>query len=208
MCCEPTGERLAVAVGVKSEYALLVAEVGICGLVAAYVAIAAADNAGYDLVAYFNGVSCGVALNVFAKSDDLACTLVSESYGYDAEGVLAPFVNVCSAYSASFSLYENIVVLKSGNGEFFNFNFLGSGKRCNLGGFGDSLGAARAALRCHFTEDLAYYALNLRRTDAHLSSSFLYMMRKLSLNTQRRYLVKLLALVMPSPVGPAMVKVV
>ena len=33
-------------------------------------------------------------------------------------------------------------------------------------------------------------------------------MRKLSDITQRRYLVKLLALVKPSPVGPAIVKVV
>ena len=135
--CKPTRKGVCVVMGDKTEHALLVAEVGVGGLVAADKALAAADNAGNNLVADLYGVARGIHLYVFTERDNLARSLVSEGYGDNAEWVSLPLVYVGSANAAALYFYEYIVVLKRGNGKFLYLNLFLGGKHCNLCGFGD-----------------------------------------------------------------------
>ena len=72
-------------------------------LVTANVTVTATDNARYDFIANFNGVTSGILFNVFTKSDDFASTFVTESYGDNAEGIAFPLVNVCSTNATTFN---------------------------------------------------------------------------------------------------------
>ena len=61
----------------KTENALLIAEVGVSGLVTADITITATDYARNDLIANFEGVAGRVFLNVYAERDNLARSLVT-----------------------------------------------------------------------------------------------------------------------------------
>jgi hypothetical protein len=201
---EPTGKRVSVAVRDKTKHALLVAKVGVSGLVTTYEALTATDNRGNDLVTYLDRLTCGIGLHVFTKSDDLAGTLMTESYRNKSEGVALPLVDVGAANAAALDLDENVVVLKCGNRKFLYFYFLCRRKHSDLR-LARNILCDRRACR-HFGNELTNYAFYLCSVQFHLR--FLsYIMRKLSDITQRRSLVKLFAEVIPSPVGPAMVKV-
>ena len=78
---EPTVEVVVGLVTDQTEYALLIAEVGSAGNHAACIALAAADNRGDDLVAYADGLTCGVELYVLTNCYNLTGTLVTKRYG-------------------------------------------------------------------------------------------------------------------------------
>jgi hypothetical protein len=138
MSSEPAGKRLSIAVRDETKHALLVAKVGVCGLVTAHEALAAADNRGNDLVANLDGFACGVGLHVLTESDDFAGTLVTESYGNKSEGVALPLVYVSTAHATSLYSYKDIVILKGGNGEFLNLDLLLSSKHSYLSSLGNT----------------------------------------------------------------------
>jgi hypothetical protein len=166
----------------KTEYALLIAKVCVCGVVAADIAFAAGCNGCYDLVANLDGVAGCIAFYVFTESDDLACALVTENYGDKTEGVALPFVYVRTANARAFNLNEYVVILKFGNGKFFEFYFLCIRKHCNRRRFGDGSAAVLAALAVaavaaaafvlragsvHFANDLANNAFDIGRIECH-----------------------------------------
>jgi hypothetical protein len=163
--CKPTGKGLCVVVVDKTEYALLVAEVGVGGLVTANVAVTAADNRGYDLVANLDRLACSVSLNVLTESDDLARALVTESYRNESEGIRAPLVYVGTANATALYLDENVVILKLRNGELLNLDLLLSGKHSNLRSLGNT--GRRLRRCCGLAENSAYYCFYLRRRNIH-----------------------------------------
>jgi hypothetical protein len=184
MCCKPTVEGVFFVVADKAEYALLIAKVCVCGVVAADVAFAAGCNGCSDFIANLDGVAGCIAFYVFTESDDLACALVTENYGDKTEGVALPFVYVCTANARAFNFNEDIVVLKFGNGKFFDFYFLCICEHCNLCCFGDRCAAVLAALAVaavaaaafvlmlarrgvHFAYDLANNAFDIGRIECH-----------------------------------------
>jgi hypothetical protein len=162
---EPTGEGVSVAVRNKAEHALLVAEVGVGGLVTADEALATADNRGDDLVADLDGLTCGIHLNVLTESDDLTCALVTESYGDKSERITLPLVNVGAANAATLYLDENVIVLKSGDGKFLDLYFFLSCKHSDLTGLGNTLrGSARRKALAEYSTN---YRFNLGRRNIH-----------------------------------------
>ena len=111
----------------QTEHTLLIAEVGVCGMIATDVAFATTDNARNDFIADFNGIARRIVLNVLTERDDFTRTFVTERYGNNPKGVPFPFVHVRTADSATLDFNENVVVLKRGNRVLFYFNFFLSG---------------------------------------------------------------------------------
>ena len=130
--CKPTGKGVCIAVMDKSENSLLVAKVSVCGLVTANEAFATADNGSNDLVANLYGISGSICLYIFTESNDLTCSLVTESYRDKSEGIALPLMNVSSAYATAFNLNENIVVTNGRHRKFLYLDGLGSCEHCNL----------------------------------------------------------------------------
>ena len=157
--CKPTGKGVLITVGDETEHALLVAEVGVCGLVAADEALATADNAGNDLIADLDGVACGIHLDVLTEGNNLACTLVSESYGDKAEGVHLPLVYVGTANAASLNLYKDVVVTESGDRKFLHLNLFLGGKHSDLCGLGNLAACTRGG--GNLAKNSADYCLHL-----------------------------------------------
>ena len=167
---KPARKRLRVVVGNESENALFVAEVGVCGMIAADVAFAAADDAGDELVAHFDGIARRVRLDVFAERDDLARALVSERYGNNPERIALPLVHVRTADAAALHLYENIVVPKGGNLKFLYLDVFRGGEHSHLRRLGEPCGRralyGRAAV--HFPENFPNDVLHLGRSNVHI----------------------------------------
>ena len=184
---EPTVEVVVGLVTDQTEYALLIAEVGSAGNHAACIALAAADNRGNDLVAYADGLACGIELHVLTNGYNLTGTLVTKRYGDQAEGVALPLVNVGAADTCALNLYQDVVIAQLGDGEFFYFNFLFAGQKSDVSGLGQSAVcvtvttalavAATLALMLrgaavHALEDLTNDAFDLRSRIVHVVYSF------------------------------------
>ena len=78
-------------------------------MIAADMTFAAADNAGYQLVAYFDRLARRIRFDVFTEVNDFTRTFMSERNGYNPEGIDLPLVYVRTANAAAFNLNEDIL---------------------------------------------------------------------------------------------------
>ena len=170
--CEPTVNSVTFSctslVTDQTENALIVTKIGSAGNHTASVAIAAADYGGNDLVANLQGLACGVAIYVFTDRNDLARALVTENYGNETEGVHFPLVYVGSADACALNSYENIVVAKRGDRDLLYFDFLRTGKHCNVSCCGDGTCSLCGSALTHGAYHGANDAFDLRSCDIHV----------------------------------------
>ena len=168
------------------------------------------DHAGDHLVPDVQVLSRAVLLHVLSHRDDLAGALVSEGDRNQSEGISLELMRVGAADAAALDLHQDVPVAKGRNGIFLYVKVLEAGKNGDMGGFrhGASLASSCRCVRAgsslhavqHFPDDCFNTLL------VHCNTSH-YLMQSPSDITQRLLLVKVLALVSPSPVLLAMVKV-
>ena len=176
------------------------------------------DHTGNNLVADLHRLAGCVDLNVLTHCNDLAGSFMSQNYRNQAEGIVFVFVSIGSADAAAFNLNQDIVVSNFRKGILLQFEVLLLCHHRNSCGLRDHTGSCRrsgsscrsgrrCAGSCHSGENLFHDFFDINVVHIHCLCPPDQRMQRLSDITQRLLLVKVLALVSPSPVRLAIVKV-
>ena len=177
------------------------------------------DHAGNNFITDLNRFSSCICLNVLTHSNDLTSSFMSKCNRDQVKWVSLEFVSICTANAAAFYFNKDIVVTNWWNRVLFDIKMLFLSKNCNVCSFRNS--ACRCCSRCrgscwcrscrssssHSSKNLFYDFFNIYVIHIHFYVSSCQRMQRLSAITQRLLLVNVLALVSPSPVRLAIVKV-